>query len=313
MVQCLKKLFITYRVELEVRIVFIGTVEFSYNALKKLLEEDYEVVGVLTKSESVFNADFKDLTPLCKQYNVPIKYVEDINASDSINFIKSVQPDAVYCFGWSQIIRQELLNLSRLGVIGFHPAELPKNRGRHPIIWALVLGLKQTASSFFFMDKGADSGELLSQRIIPISANDTARTLYDQITEVALTQISEFTKALASGNYERKKQDHSLANIWRKRSKKDGKIDFRMSAKSIHNLVKALTRPYVGAHYEDEDGNEYKIWETVVCDEIQNAENYEYGKVLMSDSNSFTVKCGEGIIRITKHEFTIVPKAGDYL
>ena len=79
-----------------------------------------------------------------------------------------------------------------MGVLGYHPAELPKNRGRHPIIWALVLGLKRTASTFFFMDEGADTGDILSQYKINISKNDNAETLYNRIIEVAMKQVDEF-------------------------------------------------------------------------------------------------------------------------
>lgn len=295
------------------KIVFIGTVEFSYSALKTLLENKFQVVGVLTHSASSFNSDFKDLTPLCQKYDVPLKYTNDINASENISFIESFVPDIIYCFGWSQIIKQKLLNVPKLGVVGFHPAELPKNRGRHPIIWALVLGLKQTASTFFFMDSGADSGDIISQKTIPISDNDDARSLYDKITRTALLQITTFTKALIEGNCKRTAQDNSAANIWRKRSIEDGRIDFRMSAKSINALVRALTYPYPGAHYETKDNYSYKIWKTTVLSNILNVDNIEYGKVLHADNNSFVVKCGEGVLKITEHEFPCIPKIGEYL
>jgi methionyl-tRNA formyltransferase len=85
-----------------------------------------------------------------------------------------------------------------LGVVGFHPAALPENRGRHPLIWALVLGLEETASTFFFMDEGADSGDLLSQRRISIEPADDAGSLYARITEVAMCQIREFVPLLES-------------------------------------------------------------------------------------------------------------------
>lgn len=295
------------------RIVFIGTVEFSYNALNILVQNSFEVVGVISSSNTLLNSDFKDLTPICEKHKIPIKYVSNINSIENIEYIKSLNPDVIYCFGWSRLIRSELLNIAPYGVVGFHPAELPKNRGRHPIIWALVLGLTQTGSTFFFMDEGADSGDILSQKTITIEQDDNARSLYDKITQTAVDQILGFTKAFVEGKYERKQQNHSLANVWRKRSKKDGKIDFRMSAMSIYNLVRALTNPYLGAHYEDDNGSEYKVWECVVNNEIADIEHYEYGKVIAVDENAFTVKCGEGAIKIIQHEFETIPKLGSYL
>ena len=139
--------------------------------------------------------------------------------------------------------------MTPLGVVGFHPAALPANRGRHPIIWSLVLGLDKTASTFFFMDAGADSGDILSQREILISDQDDARTLYNKVTEMALSQIEEFLPALASGSAQRVTQSPLEASSWRKRRKTDGVIDWRMSAQSIHNLVRGLSKPYVGAHF----------------------------------------------------------------
>lgn len=100
------------------------------------------------KKSSSFNSDFADLTPLCKKNNILFKHVDDVNSEDSISWIKQLQPDIIFCFGWSSIIKKELLDLPPMGIIGFHPAKLPANRGRHPIIWALVLDLDKTASTF---------------------------------------------------------------------------------------------------------------------------------------------------------------------
>jgi len=195
-------------------------------------------------------------------------------------------------------------------VVGFHPAALPANRGRHPLIWALVLGLEETASTFFFMDQGADSGDILSQRSIRISGDDDAGTLYGKITESALGQLEEFVPTLAAGCFQRIPQDHRKANTWRKRGKKDGKIDWRMSSRSIHNLVRGLARPYVGAHFEIPEG-EVIVWKTEMVDGFP--ENMEPGKVLDVDSSGIVVKAGEGAIRITAMEPEVQLEIGAYL
>ena len=183
------------------RIVFIGTVEFSLAALNKLISLDAEVAGLITKPDSSFNADYADLIPVCSSHKIPYKQVQNINSQESLNWIRSLQPDVIFCFGWSSLIKKPLLELTPIGVVGFHPAELPQNRGRHPIVWALALGLHKTASTFFFMDEGADSGNLLSQRPVSIDYADNARTLYNKVTQTALKQIEEFLPALEIGNY----------------------------------------------------------------------------------------------------------------
>lgn len=292
------------------RIVFIGTVEFSKKTLNKLIEIKSDIVGVCTKEQSSFNSDFADLTPLCTQHNIPYRYVDDINSEETLQWIDSLNPDILFCFGWSSLIKQELLNLAPMGVIGFHPSKLPYNRGRHPLIWAIALGLKESASTFFFMDEGADSGDILSQTNFEILYEDDAQVLYDKVINIALSQIEDFIPQLEKKSYQRSKQNHSLANSWRKRAKGDGKIDFRMSSEAIYNLVRALTKPYVGAHIEY-NGKDITIWKVQV---IENDDNYiESGKVLESMNNRIIVKTYDGAIEILQHEFKELPKIGEYL
>ncbi len=292
------------------KIFFIGTVEFSKYALAKLIEMKAEVAGVATKADAPFNADFADLRPLCEKANIPYRLVHSINDHETIGWIKKSRPDAVFCFGWSELIKRELLHLSPMGVVGFHPAALPRNRGRHPVIWALALGLKETASTFFFMDEGADSGDILSQKFISIARSDDARRLYSKIVKVALRQIGEFVPKLENKTYVRIPQDHSMANTWRKRTEDDGKIDFRMSSRSIYNLVRALTKPYVGAHLVYK-GKKYKVWK--IKERQSRAINIEPGKVLGVEDNVFNVKTGDGSVDLIEHELPITPKVGEYL
>lgn len=291
------------------KIFFIGTVKFSYDALNALLHSGSEVVGVATREDTALNADYKDLRPLCNQFQVPYKIVNDINHPNNISFIKQTKPDVIYCFGWSNLLKAELLTLSSKGVIGFHPAHIPYNKGRHPIIWALCLGLKTTASSFFFMNEGADTGDILSQEIVPITEDDDAASLYDKLTKIAIGQILDFTISLAKGTNKRIRQIGE-GNTWRKRGRRDGEIDFRMSSKNIYNLVRSLTKPYVGAHLMHND-QEYKIWKTAISDLGQS--NEEPGKILDRNDRSFTVKTGDGAITVLDHELENIPQIGNYI
>lgn len=292
------------------RIVFIGTVEFSKKTLKKLIDLKACIVGVCTKEQSTFNADFADLTPICVQNNINYKYIDDINSYENVEWIKSLNPDIVFCFGWSSLIKTELLRLPCMGIIGYHPAKLPQNRGRHPLIWAIALGLKRSASTFFFMDKGADNGDILSQVEFEIAYEDNAEMVYEKVTDTAINQIEVFFPQLKNKTFTRIKQDHQLANTWRKRGKKDGLIDFRMSSSAIYNLVRALTKPYVGAHIEY-IGKEVSIWKVEEVSYNQN--NIEPGKVLDVENNFIVVKTYDGAIKILAHEFDELPTAGEYL
>ena len=215
------------------KILFIGSVQFSKEALLQSIKSSAEVVGVCTLSESSFNCDHCDLSPVAESYEIPVHYVKNINSSETLNWIKDKEPDIIFCFGWSRLLKNEILNVAPMGVVGFHPALLPQNRGRHPIIWALALGLSETGSTFFFMDEGADSGDILSQVEITIDSSEYASSLYQKVTQTALSQINDFILLLENRTYKRTVQDNTKANYWRKRGIKDGEIVWRMSANSM--------------------------------------------------------------------------------
>ena len=174
------------------RVIFIGTVEFSLHTLQKLIGLNVNLVGVCTKDSSTFNSDYADLRPVCISNSIPFLFVDNINSPNSVKWIKDLNPDVIFCFGWSSLIKKEVLNIAPIGVVGYHPTKLPKNRGRHPLIWALALGLKESASTFFFMDEGVDTGDILSQVDFEISYQDNAQSIYDKVTDIALSQIEKF-------------------------------------------------------------------------------------------------------------------------
>lgn len=291
------------------KILFIGCVESSYVLLKRLLEEEVNVAGVLTKKSSRFNADFYDLAPVCDEYGIPYHYVEDVNSAASIHFIENCSADIAFCFGWSQLLKEDVINLFPKGAVGFHPAELPNNRGRHPIIWALALGLPETASTFFMLTPGADEGNIVSQQKIQIAYSDDARSLYNKIMEAAVEQEIELVRAFKEDKIRYISQSAEEGNVWRKRSRTDGEIDWRMSSRSIYNLVRSLTRPYAGAHFML-NGSEYKVWKT---QEIETAgfENFEPGKVLaVNGDGTVDVKAGENGVRLVEFDAVNIENGG---
>ena len=292
------------------RAVFIGTVEFSLRSLEKLIGLNVNLVGVITQESSSFNSDFVDLKPLCISNGIPCLYVDDINSLDSIKWIKDLNPDVIFCFGWSSLIKKEILNIAPMGVVGYHPAKLPMNRGRHPLIWALALGLEESASTFFFMDEGADTGDILSQVDFEISYQDDARSIYDKVNDIALCQIEDFIPRLKQGKYSKVKQDGLRSNSWRKRNEIDGLIDFRMNSRAIYNLTRALTKPYVGAHIKYR-GKNISIWKVKEVNVVK--ENIEPGMILKTNDKTFVVKSYNGAIEVVEHNFKILPKVGEYL
>lgn len=292
------------------KIIFVGCLESSHNLLEVALGSSAEVVGVITREKSSFNADFVDLTPLAESHGIPYAYFNNVNSAESIQWIQDLKADVMFCFGWSYLIKKTVLDLLPMGVVGYHPSALPKNRGRHPSIWPLILGMDQTASTFFFMDEGADSGDILSQETIEIKREDYARDLYNNLMITARRQVKAFIPQLADNSYTRISQDHTLANHWRKRGRADGKIDFRMHSEVIYNLVRGLSKPYVGAHIEY-NGEDIKVWKVEVVSNTLT--NIEPGKVLEAGAGGLLVKTADGAVSIVEHGFNELPQAGEYL
>ena len=293
------------------RIVYIGIVDFSYHCLCDLLKNQGDVVGIITSRNYKNNSDYCDLTPISDQHNIPIHYCENVNAPETMEWIKDREPNIIFCWGWSQLIKPELLSLPPMGIIGVHPALLPKNRGRHPLIWSLVLGLKESGLTFFFMDEGADSGPILSQKRFEITSEDTANTLYEKIKELATIQIAEFLPFLISNDYDTVMQDSEKSNYWRKRSVKDGMIDWRMNGVAILNLIRALTKPYPGAQFNYKEQT-ITVWGAHRYHQ-ETFSNIEPGKIFFTSERKPVIKCYDGAIVIDRHEPNIGFIEGDYI
>lgn len=292
------------------RIVYIGCVDFSYHCLKELLVQRQNVVAVFSKDRSKFHSDFKSLKPLAQKYKISYCSVLDINANKWIKAMKRFLPDVIFCLGWSQMLGKEILKIAPLGVIGAHPSFLPCNRGRHPLVWSLFLGLSQSALTFFRMNETPDAGEIISQKIFRIFPRDDAASLYNKIKELASQQLREFLPLLNNGKLRVIKQNSKKTNYWRKRTPQDGLIDWRMSSEAIYNLVKALRHPYVGAHCLY-NGKQIRIWK--VKPVSYKRRNVEPGKVLNSKGRRLVVKTYDGAIEIIEHGFLKTPNTGEYL
>lgn len=296
------------------KIILVGCVKSSELFLKKLLEIKTDIVGVITKEKSYFNSDFVDLGIICKENNIDFMYTKDINDKTAKNYLYKKNPDLILCLGWSQLLDKEVLDIPKMGCIGFHPAELPYNKGRHPLIWALVLGLERTASTLFFMDSTADTGRIISQEYVDIEYTDDAGTLYHKVMQVAVKQLERTLYNFPEHELEhisKMEPSAKTGNTWRKRGVGDGVIDWRMSSRGIYNLVRGLTKPYVGAHFNYQ-GQAYKVWKVkeIITDKYK---NIEFGKVLkVMSSTHFIVRTGDNLIEVLECD-SVGVKEGEYL
>lgn len=292
------------------KILFIGCVESSYVFFQELLNlKDASICGLVTKKTSNYNSDYRDLSALSVENKIPTFFYEKDKEQEMYDFISNLAPDYIYCLGWSHLLSDQVLKLAKKYSVGFHPTLLPKNRGRHPIIWPLVKGETETGSSFFEMKAGADEGGIFSQKKIEISESDYAVDLYKKILDVAKKQLVEMTVAFSKGNFVLRPQNESEATYLRKRTKEDGVIDFNKSAKEVYNLVRALSHPYPGASIRWKN-KEYSIWKSEI---IESDLDVGIGEVVISENRTFAVKCGSGSILFTQHDLKELPKVGEIL
>ena len=134
------------------RILFVNLFIFSKNIFDEIRKSKNTIVGVIGKKNNKFNSDYFDMTKYAKKLNISGIYSSNINSKKTTSWIKK-NPNLIFCIGWNELIKKEILRIPSNGVIGYHPSDLPKNRGRHPIIWVISLGLNNIGSSFYFMDE----------------------------------------------------------------------------------------------------------------------------------------------------------------
>lgn len=278
------------------RLIFVGAVEGSYYSLERLLKGGANILRIYTlgQKHSVRHSDFKDLTPLSAQFNVPISYINNINEPEVIKSIQDLKPDYILILGWSQLVKQILLEIPSRGVIGFHPAVLPINRGRAALPWVILRREQTAGASLFFIDEGMDSGDIICQREFNVSPTETARTLYDKIIQAQLDMISEILPALKNGSLKGVPQNHSRATYTAKRVKNDGFIDWKQSADDIWTLIRAVSEPYPGA-FTFYKGKRLIIWSV---DFLASA-NYVGvpGQILRrEEEGGVLVQCGTGYV-----------------
>ena len=172
----------------------------------------------------------------------------DVNALETLNEIRKLQPELIFVVGWSQIVRERFIALAREGVFGMHPTLLPRHRGRAPIPWTILGGLARTGVTLFeIVDATPDSGSIVGQLTLDISPDETATTLFARIAEAHVELTRELLPQLLAGRAPRVPQDPTRASAWPRRVPADGIIDWETRAPYLYDWVRAQTRPYPGA------------------------------------------------------------------
>lgn len=244
---------------------FVTCVELGLSCMEAIYEVGGHLNLVITlpddratnKSGRVFLDDF------CSRHNVPLTKCPNINDDIVIAAIQELEIDWLFIIGWSQLACQDVLDAPLRGVLGMHPTLLPQGRGRAAIPWAIIKGLEKTGVTLFKLDGGIDTGDIIAQRVIPISPTINASALYSAVSIAHTELMRDVYPKLDKDGIQAVPQNHNLASEWPGRKPEDGRIDLTGSVHDAEKLVRAVTRPYPGAFFDTEDGK-LIIWEAEV-------------------------------------------------
>jgi methionyl-tRNA formyltransferase len=252
------------------KIVFIGGVEIGFKVLEGVYTTGYDVDTVFTLPFEMEEktSGFIDFEPLVKSNKSNLLRVKDINSQEYIDKIKNINPDLIIVCGWQRLVCKEILDIPKLGTIGFHSSLLPKYRGRAPVNWAIIMGEKETGITMFYLTPEADDGNIIAQKPFPILLDDDCDTVYKKSALAGVELIKEYLPLIEKGVAPRLHNPSGTYPHYPKRTPKDGLIDFQRSALDVYNFVRALTKPYPGAYYIDKNGEKIIVWKIeIVFDE----------------------------------------------
>jgi len=256
-----------------VKIVFIGGVEIGYTVLKAVYVSNYIVDTLFTLPQNSTASGYKNFSVLANEHQTKLVRTNNINEENYVNLMKNISPDLIIVCGWQQLVSQEILDIPKLGVIGFHSSLLPKYRGRAPVNWAIIMGEKEIGITMFYLTAEADAGDIIAQRSFSILFNDDCGTVYKKSATAGAELINEYLPKIENGTAPREHNPSQSYPAYPNRTPEDGLIDFNRSALDVYNFVRALTKPYPGAFYFDKNGNKVIVWSAKILFESSEERN----------------------------------------
>ncbi len=265
------------------RILFFGTPEFAIPSLKILIENNYEIVAVVTVPDKEKGRGLKLEPPPIKKFaiekNLQVLQPEKLKDQNFQNQLKELNPELGIVVAY-RILPVEVYTIPKFGTFNLHASLLPKYRGAAPIQWALINGEKVTGVTTFFLQEKVDTGNIILQREVPIDDEDNFQTLHDKLSKVGAELVLETVKRIETGNFQVQPQNELEATLAPKITKEICRINWNQQAYKINNLVRGLS-PIPGA-FTMLGNRIIKIYKTKVLDKdaLQQA-----GKILIEDEN----------------------------
>jgi len=275
------------------RVIFMGTPDFAVQILKKLVEDQWNVVAVYTQPDKPKNRGMKLIPTPVKEYaltkNIPV--FQPISCKDEvvIEEIRAMQPDVIVVAAYGMLLPQALLDIPKVAIINVHSSILPQYRGAAPINWAILNGDKMTGVSIQYMVQELDAGDILLAKETAIDPEEDAAQLYERLAIMGGEAASEALTRLRDGTATRTPQafgpEHQYAS---KLSREMSPIDFSKSAQTIINQIRGLI-PWPCATTEVA-GIRWKVFRAHLGGETDKAP----GTILSADKTGISIACGDG-------------------
>lgn len=277
------------------RIIFMGTPDFAVPSLQILLENNFEIVAVVTATDKKAGRGNKIHTSAVKdfalEHQLPILQPEKLKNPEFLEELKSYQADLQVVVAF-RMLPEAVWNMPSIGTINLHAALLPNYRGAAPINWAIINGETETGVTTFFIDHNMDTGNLIYQEKEEILSEDNIGTLYNRLKVKGADLVLKTVTAIQSGDYPSIPQDLDIpTNPAPKLKRELGEIDWTKSATDIHNLIRGLS-PIPSAWTILQDKN-CKIFKSEVLQSIEEKESIQVGEYITDNKSYLYFKTGE--------------------
>ena len=285
------------------RIVFMGTASFSLAVLKMLIEEDYNIVGVVTQPDRYVGRKkvltMPDVKVEALKYDIPV--IQPARIKEDYQAIVDLKPDLIITAAYGQIVPQAVLDIPRLGCINVHASLLPLYRGGAPVHQAIIDGQEKTGVTIMYMVKKMDAGDMIAQKETPILEEDTVGILYDRLSDLGAELLKGTLPDILKGTNQRIPQDENLVTYAPTLSREDERLDWNMSARQVYNKVRG-TNPWPGS-YTTYQGKTVKIWAGQVhqCENaMKHHAHQDNGTIVKIFKDAIGVKVNDGVYLITE-------------
>lgn len=280
------------------RIIFMGTPDFSVGTLEALVEAGHEVCLVVSQPDKPKGRG-KEMQPTpvkeaAIKHGIPVYQPKKIRDLECVEELRKYNADVMVVIAFGQIIPKEILEMTPYGCINVHASLLPKYRGAAPIQWSIINGEEVTGVTTMQMNEGLDTGDMIQKVEVPITEDETGESLHDKLAEAGAKLCVKTLKAIEDHTATFEKQGESPTEYARMLDKKLGNIDWNTSAVQIERLVRGLNSwPSAYTHW---DKKVVKIWRAKA--EADGTVKAEPGTVLSVEKDSFTVQTGDGVLRV---------------